>query len=64
VHNFAPRPATVTLELGEVPEGARFSDLFAVDSFDLDERGRIDVHLDAYGYRWFRVVDPGDRRLT
>ena len=64
VHNFAPRPATVGLELGEVPAGARFSDLFAVDAFDLDERGRIDVHLDAYGYRWFRVVDPGDRRLT
>ena len=40
------------------------SDLFAVDAFDLDERGRIDVHLDAYGYRWFRIVEPGDRRLT
>ncbi len=40
------------------------SDLFAVDAFDLDERGRIDVHLDAYGYRWFRIVEPDDRRLT
>ena len=40
------------------------SDLFAVDRYDLDERGRIDVHLDAYGYRWFRIVEPDDRRLT
>jgi hypothetical protein len=40
------------------------SDLFAVDTFELDERGRIDVHLDAYGYRWFRIVEPDDRRLT
>ena len=64
VHNFAATPTVVTLELGEVPEGTVLSDLFAVDAFDLDERGRIDVHLDAYGYRWFRIVDPDDRRLT
>ncbi len=64
VHNFAPTPIVVTLELGEVPDGTVLSDLFGVDAFDLDPRGRIEVHLDAYGYRWFRVVKPDDRRLT
>ncbi len=64
VHNFAPRPTVVTLELGEEPEGTLLSDLFAVGGDGLDERGRVDVHLDAYGYRWFRIVEPGDRRLT
>ena len=64
VHNFAPRPTVVTLELGPVAPDSVLSDLFAVDTFDLDERGRIDVHLDAYGYRWFRIVEPDDRRLT
>jgi trehalose synthase len=64
VHNFAQSPTVVPLELGDVAEGSVLSDLFAVDTFDLDESGRIDVHADAYGYRWFRVVEPDDRRLT
>src|SRR5918995_728158 len=64
VHNFAPTPTVVDLDLGPVAPDSVLSDLFAVDTFDLDERGRIDVHLDAYGYRWFRIVEPDDRRLT
>jgi hypothetical protein len=36
-----------------VPRGTRAVRPVRVDAFDLDERGRIDVHLDAYGYRWF-----------
>ncbi|GAA1061138.1 alpha-amylase family protein [Agromyces bracchium] len=64
LHNFAPRPVRVTLELGEVPDDAVLSDLFAVDADPIDERGRVEVELDAYGYRWFRVLAPGDRRLT
>jgi trehalose synthase len=64
LHNFAPRPTVVSLELGPVAEGSVLSDLLNVDRYDLDERGRIDVQLDAYGYRWFRIVEPDDRRLT
>ena len=64
LHNFAPTPTVVSLELGPVAPGSQLSDLFRVDRFDLDERGRIDVHLDAYGYAWFRIVEPDDRRLT
>ena len=64
VHNFAATPTVVPLELGRVAPGTLLSDLFAVDAEPIEERGRIDVHLDAYGYRWFRIVEPGDRRLT
>jgi trehalose synthase len=64
VHNFASDPTSVRLELGPVAEGSVLSDLFAIDTYDLDEHGRIDVHVDAYGYRWFRIVEPDDRRLT
>jgi trehalose synthase len=63
-HNFAPRPTIVPLELGPVAPGSVLSDLFSNERLDLDERGRVDVHLDAYGYRWFRIVEPDDRRLT
>ena len=38
VHNFAQTPTLVTLELGDVAEGSKLSDLFAVDAFDLDEQ--------------------------
>ena len=64
VHNFAPTPTVVSLELGPSAEGTVLSDLFASGASPLDERGGIDVHLDAYGYRWFRIVEPDDRRLT
>ncbi|MGX5696185.1 alpha-amylase family protein [Agromyces soli] len=64
LHNFAPRPATVHLELDSVEPGSRLSDLFGATVVPIDERGRADVELGAYGYRWFRVVDDDDRRLT
>jgi trehalose synthase len=64
LHNFASRATTVRLSLGEVAEEARLSDLFAVEVVPIDERGDVEVELGAYGYRWYRVVDPQDRRLT
>ena len=64
VHNFASVPATVTLPLGEVVEDARLSDLLSDTVVPIDDRGRAEVEVAAYGYRWFRIVDPRDRRLT
>ena len=63
-HNFAPRPTIVSLELGPVAEGSVLSDLFSTEAIEFEEDGHVDVHLDAYGYRWFRIVEPDDRRLT
>ncbi|WP_022891816.1 alpha-amylase family protein [Agromyces subbeticus] len=64
LHNFAPRPATVHLSLGDVAEQARLSDLFDVSVVPIDDDGRADIEIGAYGYRWFRIVDSEDRRLT
>ena len=64
LHNFASRPAMVQLAFGEVTEGARLSDLFADTVVPIDEQGRAEIELGAYGYRWFRIVDSADRRLT
>ncbi|MEL4319678.1 alpha-amylase family protein [Leifsonia sp. YIM 134122] len=64
LHNFANTPVVVPLELDVDGAGWELSDLFAVTRIPLDERGRAEVHLDGYGYRWLRVVEPGDRRLT
>ena len=64
LHNFAGAPVVVPLQLDVDGPGWELSDLFAVTRIPLDERGRAEVHLDGYGYRWLRVVEPGDRRLT
>ena len=64
VHNFASTPVTVRLSLGDVSEEARLSDLLADTVVPIDDKGRADVEVGAYGYRWFRTVDSRDRRLT
>jgi trehalose synthase len=64
LHNFANVPAVVPLTLDVDERGTELSDLFDIERIALDESGRCEVHLDAYGYRWLRVMAPGDRRLT
>jgi trehalose synthase len=57
VHNLGEEPCEVRIQLGDVPEGGRVDDL-------LDERGALggldagtlDLKLDAFGYRWFRII--------
>jgi trehalose synthase len=59
LHNFGAHPADVSLALG-APEGSRLTDLFSGDSLVLDDRGRSDVALDGYGFRWLRIVQLAD----
>ena len=63
LHNFAERPVEVALALRDEPEGTEFVDLLGPDRMPLGARGKAVVELGAYGYRWFRVVRPGDGRL-
>jgi trehalose synthase len=59
VHNLGSEPSVVRLRLGDVPEGGRLDDL-------LDERGALqdigdgtlELKLDGYGFRWFRITTP------
>ncbi len=63
LHNLGPEPVVVPLRLDDCTEDARLVDLLADDAYDVAADGRVQVALDAYGYRWLRVVRPGSRRL-
>jgi trehalose synthase len=64
VHNLAPEPCTVPLQIDDIPEGTRLIDQMGDDVIDLDDRGRVELPVDGYGHHWFRVSPPGDRRLA
>lgn len=57
VHNFSDAEQHVAIDLRE---GRGATDLLAPDG-ELVARGRVQVRLDPFGYRWFResVVDDG-----
>jgi trehalose synthase len=59
VHNLGDEPCEVRVQLGDVPKDGRLDDL-------LDERGAIgeiensalDLKMESYGFRWFRITTP------
>ncbi|GHE12775.1 alpha-amylase family protein [Klenkia taihuensis] len=63
LHNLGPEPAVVPVELDGCGAEHLLADLLVEGTTALDERGRADVPLEGYGYRWLRVVAPGTRRL-
>jgi hypothetical protein len=64
VHNLSAEPVTVPLVLPDLPPGTRLVELLRDGTVELTDGGSCEVALDGYGYRWLRVVRPGDRRLT
>jgi trehalose synthase len=64
LHNFGGNPANVHVTVPDTTSEHRFVDLL-VDGVTLipDDDGRIELAMDGYGYRWFRVLSPGDKRL-
>ena len=63
VHNLGGEACRVPLELRDEPEGTQLVDLLCDGVTTLDEKGRAEIELDGYGYRWLRIMRPGDRRL-
>lgn len=69
LHNLGEEGLAVPLELpadlrrGGSWEGHELVDLLQTARTPLDGRGRAELTLDAYGYRWLRLTRPGDRRL-
>jgi trehalose synthase len=61
VHNLSDEPVEVAL-----PVAGRGDELQVVDLLDREgatlslERGRLDLKLEGYGYRWFRLQSPSD----
>jgi glycosidase len=64
LHNLSPDAVTVPLTLSNCIEGTRLSDLLSTDAIQPDARGRLEVALEGYGYRWLRVLAPHSRRLS
>jgi hypothetical protein len=48
----------------DVEPDTRLVDLLCDGETPLDAKGRAEVTLEAYGFRWLRVLRPDDRRLT
>ncbi len=64
VHNLSAEPCTVPLHIPDVPAGTVLHQRLQDGTIELDERGRTELPLEGYGYHWFRVSPPGDRRLA
>jgi len=64
VHNFSSEAATVKIQVADEPEGATLSDMLEQKTTELSARGHVTLEVEGYGYRWLRVVRPGDQRLT
>jgi glycosidase len=64
LHNFAPEPATVPLVLEDMEPGTVVTSLLDADEYVWPEEGPLEQQLDGFGYRWLRVIRPGDQRLT
>ena len=63
LHNAAAEPVRVSLALADLTPGTVLVDLLADGTAEPDDSGRVELTLDAYGYRWLRVTPPGSRRL-
>ena len=64
LHNLGPASCMVPLELEGCDSSYHLLDLLTDEvPITLDDRGRTEVPLDGYGYRWFRVRQPHSKRL-
>ena len=64
LHNFASQSATVDLVLDGTLDGAKLADLLTDGSTDVGPGGTVQLLIEGYGYRWLRVLNPGEKRLS
>ena len=65
LHNLAPTSCTVPLALDGCDASYTLIDLLHEGTeYALDDRGRAEVELEGYGYRWLRVMSRDSRRLA
>ena len=65
LHNLAPTSCTVPLTVEGCDSSHHLVDLLHEDvAVALDDRGRAEVPLEGYGYRWLRLMSPDTRRLA
>ncbi|KUI18618.1 trehalose synthase [Mycobacterium sp. GA-1285] len=60
LHNFGAEGCLVPIQLDEAP-GCKLIDLLDdLTEHQLDDKGRIEVGVEPYGYRWLRLLRPDD----
>jgi glycosidase len=65
VHNLSPESCTVPLTLDGCDSDHQLIDLLqSSDSTRIDDRGRVEIALEGYGYRWLRLMTRASRRLA
>jgi len=61
LHNFGPDSVMVPIELADAPADSTLVDLLdGLSEHQFDAKGRIEVKLEPYGYRWLRLLRPQD----
>jgi trehalose synthase len=64
LHNFGADSCIVPIRLEDAPPGSVLVDvLHGLGEHELDPKGRIDVGMDGYGYRWLRLRRPDDQPI-
>ncbi|HLM04273.1 MAG TPA: alpha-amylase family protein [Blastococcus sp.] len=64
LHNLGAEPRTVSLTLEGCDSSHRLADLLRSAETPLSDRGKVEIPLEGYGYRWLRVVAQDSRRLV
>jgi trehalose synthase len=65
LHNFGSDGCIVPIEIENVPPGSILVDLLGgLAEIALDAHGRVEIHLEPYGYRWLRVKRPEDEPIV
>ena len=64
LHNFGADSGIVPIQLEDLPEGCILVDLLdGLSEHKLDAKGRTELGLEAYGYRWLRLRRPEDEPI-
>jgi trehalose synthase len=63
LHNFSANPATCTVSLPELDEEDLLVDLLENGTVLRAEGGTLTIPLEGYGFRWLRLIRPGEKRL-
>lgn len=63
VHNFGAESATIELTIDGLDDSMQLVDLLHDGSIHPSAKGEVTIALEGYGYRWLRVLAPGDKRL-
>ena len=64
LHSFSPDAVSVKITIPDADASSRLVDLLETGETPLGADGSAELALTGYGYRWLRVVERDDKRLT